>query len=92
MSTLVPGLGKVHASEWRDGVFNLLLIAAASYGFYNNYQRNGLDHPWTVFFGGLTVGLYSGSIYGSYQSAKRTNKRRNLIVNEKTNSYLYSTF
>lgn len=74
MSGIIPGSGKIYTRRWKDGLFSLLLITASGWQAYRIFDKKGYDNPVGWFFGGMTVGLYAGNIYGSVKSAKIFNE------------------
>lgn len=70
LSTVVPGLGKVYAGRWRDGVMAAAVIAAMGYTAYEGFHMRGTRSVLGWMFGGLTLGFYAGDIYGSIKAAR----------------------
>lgn len=75
LSTLVPGLGKVYARDWKDALVSFLFVGGLAYQSYRAFNRrpNGAA-GWG--YAGVGAGFYIGNIYGSYKSARQYNQRR----------------
>lgn len=73
LSTVVPGLGKVYANDWKDGVFSFIMVGGMAWQAYRGFKRDELKsvHGW--IFGGIGFGFYLGNLYGSFKSAQRYN-------------------
>jgi hypothetical protein len=75
LSTLVPGLGKVYARDWKDGLVSFLFVGGLAYQSYRAFHRRpGGPAGWAYAMVG--AGFYIGNIYGSYKSARQYNQRR----------------
>jgi hypothetical protein len=75
-STLVPGLGKVYTSYWKDGLLALLSIGTSSWQAYNGFHRDGTKSAYGWVFGSLATVFYLSTIYGSQKSAKVYNRNQ----------------
>lgn len=74
LSVPVPGLGKVYAGEWKDGLISLLFVGLNTWQAYRRFDQEGLDTFWGWIHGGFALGFYAGNIYGSHKAARRHNK------------------
>ena len=76
LSVPVPGLGKVYAGEWKDGIISLLFVGLNTWQAYRRFDKEGLDTFWGWIHGGFAIGFYGGSLYGSHKAARRHNKQQ----------------
>ncbi|TVR77041.1 MAG: hypothetical protein EA412_12190 [Chitinophagaceae bacterium] len=74
LSTVVPGLGKVYAGAWKDGIISFLFVGGAAFQAYRGFSRRGVEsaHGWV--FGAIGLGFYSGNLYGSWRAAEKSNE------------------
>lgn len=82
-SAVIPGLGKIYASKYKQGLasfgVNLILFAQAAEAF----RKNGFASPGFIVFGGLAGLFYVSNIYGSVLSVSVAKQQRiNQINNE----------
>lgn len=70
LSSLIPGLGKVYAGSYGEGVSSFLLIGSLGAITAENWIRNGLLNWKTIVFGTIGMVFYIGNIYGSISSVK----------------------
>lgn len=68
LSAIIPGLGKVYADEYADGITAFLATASLSYLSYSDFKAGHIFRGW--LFGGLAAGFYAGNIYGSIASTQ----------------------
>jgi TM2 domain-containing membrane protein YozV len=75
LSAFLPGVGKMYAGEAADGLFSLTSIGLLGGLTYLGFSQDGIRsvRGWT--YGSLGALFYLGNIYGSVQSARRTNER-----------------
>ncbi|MEM7367172.1 MAG: hypothetical protein AAF587_01155 [Bacteroidota bacterium] len=73
LSVPVPGLGKIYAGYWKDGLFSLLFTGISAWQAYRGFQNKGTDsiHGWA--YTGVAAGFYLGNLYGSAKAARRKN-------------------
>ena len=76
LSVPVPGLGKIYAGEWKDGLVSLLFVGINTWQAYRRFDREGLDTFWGWIHGGFALGFYTGGIYGSHKAARRQNQKK----------------
>jgi hypothetical protein len=67
LSVPVPGLGKVYAGEWKDGLISILFIGMNTWQAYRRFDKEGIDTFWGWVHGGFALGFYTGNIF--FQSA-----------------------
>ncbi len=79
MSGIIPGSGKIYAGKTGEGIASM--IATIGFGLitWENYQKLGIDHVKTIFFGSIFAANYISNIYGSVVSVR-------IIENEYTNA------
>ncbi|MCC7464662.1 MAG: hypothetical protein IT261_00235 [Saprospiraceae bacterium] len=76
LSVPVPGLGKVYAGEWKDGVISLLFVGINAWQAARRFDREGLDTFWGWVHGGFALGFYSGNLYGAHKAVRRYNQKK----------------
>jgi len=92
LSTIIPGMGKVYTKNYVDGVFTFLLVTGSAYQSYRAFSGNGIQSPMGWIFGGLSLGFYSGNIFGSYRAAQVYNNNYWKNLNEETKDYIFSNY
>jgi tetratricopeptide (TPR) repeat protein len=83
LSTLVPGLGKVYAKDWKDGLISFVSIGSFGYQAYRGFSKNGIKSFKGWAMGGITMGFYLGNIFGSAKSTKKYNFNINETFQDK---------
>jgi hypothetical protein len=76
LSAFVPGLGKVYAKDWKDGLLTFVFTASMGLQSYRSFNKHGFRDPRGYIYGAIGSGFYLGSIYGSVQSAKNYNLKQ----------------
>jgi hypothetical protein len=76
LSVFVPGLGKIYAKDWKDGLLTFVFTASMSLQSYRSFNKHGFKDPRGYIYGAIGSGFYLGSIYGSVQSAKNYNLKQ----------------
>jgi hypothetical protein len=89
MSALVPGLGKVYSSYYKDGIIAFLMTGISAFQAYRGYNAKGANSGIFIIYTGMTAGFYLGNIYGSIKSARQKNKRLNEAIDKKTRAAFY---
>jgi len=68
LSAVIPGVGRMYAGRWFDGLMGLsqflLYAAITNYAYQNDWDAV------TAISGGITFIVYGGEIYGAYRTAK----------------------
>lgn len=77
LSAIVPGLGRIYAKDAKDGIISLVFVGTFGYQAYRRFNQKGIKSVGGWIYGGVALGFYISNIYGSYQSAKYYNKKRN---------------
>lgn len=77
MSGIIPGLGRVYAKDYIDGLISAVFIAASSVQSYRRFKAQGINSAGGWIYGGVALGFYVSNIYGSVQSAKYYNQKKN---------------
>ena len=90
--SVIPGLGKVYAGDWKDGVVSALIVGSMGYESYVGFHARGTRSVFGWIFAGLTVGFYGGNIYGSYKSAQRYNLRMDNEIHDEVEKLVISDF
>ena len=86
LSGLVPGLGRVYAKDYWDGVLSIIFVGTAGIQSYNRFKKNGIESVSGWIYGSIALGFYISNIYGTYQSALYHNRK----VDEKTHTKVMS--
>ncbi len=73
LSVLIPGLGKVYTSYWKDGALAFLTVGTTTWQSYNGFHRDGSSSFYGWFFGSVATIFYFSTVYGSQKSAKKFN-------------------
>ena len=93
MSLIIPGSGKLYLGDNKDALFSFLTITLAGWQAYDSFNRSGKNSISGWIYGGFTLLLYSGNIYGSFDAAKKYNYNRQLLIDEEINynidNYIY---
>jgi tetratricopeptide (TPR) repeat protein len=76
LSMVVPGSGKFYTGEWKDALISLVTIGLTGFQAYRGFSRQGSGSTYGWIYASLGTGFYLGNIYGSFASAKRSNRRK----------------
>ncbi len=79
LSGIIPGLGRIYAKDYWDGVLSSVFVFSAGFQSYRRFNKSGISSVGGWIYGGVALGFYVSNIYGSYQSAKYYNS----TINEK---------
>ncbi|MBL0050714.1 MAG: TM2 domain-containing protein [Bacteroidetes bacterium] len=79
LSTVIPGLGKVYAGRWKDGIISLLFVGGMGIQAYRAFDQRGVKSTRGWIFATMGTGFYLGNLYGSYHAARIRNNK----INEK---------
>lgn len=88
ISAIVPGLGRVYAKDYSDGIISFIFVASTAYQAYRRFNKNGVKSPTAWIYSGVSLGFYIGNIYGSVQSAKYYNSIKRQEINVKSKNYI----
>lgn len=77
LSVLLPGLGKIYAGSWKDGLFSLFFIATNSWQAYRGFSKKGVESYYGWFFGSVAFSFYIANIYGTIKWTKKYNHDTN---------------
>jgi len=72
MLAAIPGLGYLYSGHTQTAISALIVICGTAWGSVAAFKRKSDGTGYVV--GLMALGWYSGSIYGSFLSAKRYNK------------------
>lgn len=92
LSAVVPGLGKVYAKDWKDGVISLLFVATNAWQAYRGFSKDGTDSVYGWVFASMAVGFYGSGLYGSWKSAQAYNVQLDHDLYHEIESTVYSRF
>jgi hypothetical protein len=84
LSGVVPGLGKVYAGQWKDGLISFLFIGAAVYQAYRGFDKKGTSSAYGWIYAGLGTGFYLGNLYGSYKAVNKYNHKQRHDIYHRT--------
>jgi len=70
MSSIIPGSGRIYAGKPGEGISSLLTVGGLGLVTWENYNKKGLKHFKTLFFGTVFTAFYIGNIYGTVFSVK----------------------
>ena len=73
LSTFVPGLGKIYAGEYGDGIQSLAFIGLLGTLSFLSFRSDGIDSIRGWIYASAGAVLHVGNIYGSVVSAGRFN-------------------
>ena len=90
LSTVVPGAGRFYAKDGKDGIISFIFVGSFAYQSYRRFQKNGWDSVGGWIYGGLALGFHISNIYGSYQSAKYYNKKKDEKIQRFAKPFLVS--
>ncbi len=62
MSAVIPGLGKVYAGKWKDGLFSAIMVGALGWRTYRFFDKKGINSYAGWIFGSVTAGFYLGNV------------------------------
>ncbi len=74
LSSFVPGLGKIYAGEYGDGIQSLAFIGLFGTLSFLSFRSDGIDSVRGWIYTSVGVVLHAGNIYGSVVSAGRFNR------------------
>jgi hypothetical protein len=83
MSAIVPGTGKFYTGDVPDGILGLVFVGSTAYQSYRGFSKLGIKSPRGWIFGALSLGFYTGNIYGSVKAAKRKNQKKRDVYRKK---------
>ena len=88
MSAIIPGLGRVYAEDYSDGIISFIFVASTAYQAFRRFDKNGSKSPSAWAYTGVSLGFYIGNIYGSIQSTKYYNSKKRQENNVKSKKYI----
>jgi TM2 domain-containing membrane protein YozV len=74
LSSFVPGLGKIYAGEYGDGIQSLAFIGLFGTLSFLSFRSDGIDSIRGWIYASAGTVLHVGNIYGSVVSARRFNR------------------
>lgn len=89
MSGVVPGLGKVYAKSWKDGIISFLFVGINAFQSYRNFDRRGAKSILGWIHGGLALGFYVGNLYGSHKAVLQYNQKRKDELDTKIYKFVF---
>lgn len=92
LSVLVPGLGKVYAGDWKNGLSSLLMVGTSVFAASRGFNARGINSGMGWVFTGLGTVFYMSSIYGSHKEAKNYNYKKSEDLKNEVADYLHSNF
>lgn len=76
LSALIPGTGRFYSHDYADGLISMIFIASSGYQSYRRFNKNGVKSVGGWIYGGIALGFYVSNVYGSIQSAKYYNNKK----------------
>lgn len=76
LSALIPGAGKFYSNQWADGIFSMASVGSAAGFAAYTFHKQGIESPRAWIYSATAAVLYASNVYGSYQSAQRTNRKQ----------------
>lgn len=92
MSSIVPSSGRFYVGDYKDALFSLTFMAGPAYQSYRRFSKGGIESTGGWIYGGVAFGFYLGNIYGSGQSAKIYNLKKDEAVLRKARSTITSSY
>lgn len=83
--SIVPGMGKFYAKDYKDGIASLLYVSISAFQTYRGFAKRGTSSVYGYIYGGLTLAFYAGNIFGGYKSTKRYNKELKVELAHRAN-------
>ena len=74
LSTLIPGSGKMYLNNYGDGIYSFIYTGLTTYMALNSINNENKFSVKSFIYGGLSLTLYAGNIYGTYIATKHYNK------------------
>lgn len=88
LSTIIPGAGRFYTGDYKDGIISLLFVGTTAYQAYRRFDKRGTKTAAGWIYGGISLGFHLGNIYGSVQSAKYYNAKKQKAHNVKVKNYI----
>ncbi len=83
LSSVIPGMGKVYAKNWKDGLFSFIFTGGTAFQAIRGYNKYGARSGFFIAYTSLATTFYLANLYGSFKAAKKYNgKLRNQIHTE----------
>lgn len=68
LSAVLPGVGRIYAGRWFDGLMGFMMIYIVSNSAFEASQKNSQPNKWFSY--SMFGTFYLGEIYGAYRTAK----------------------
>jgi hypothetical protein len=65
LSAAIPGMGKVYAGHWEDGISAFFMVGISAWQGYEGFRKEGISSAKGWILGGLAAAMYGGNIIGS---------------------------
>ena len=88
LSAIVPGLGKVYAEEYGDGITAFLMTGLFTFLAVDNFNHDHNARAW--IFTGFATYFYAGNIYGSVAAVQNFNAGIRFSFDKEFSTYLGS--
>ncbi len=92
LSALVPGLGKMYAERWKDGLFSLAGIGAFAGLSVYNFLTEGVTSVKAWVYTALGGLFHIGNIYGAVTAARDFNSFQRQRMEEELFGFIYSHY
>ncbi len=90
LSVILPGSGKVYAGRWKDGIISFIFIAGSAWQAYRGFDKFGTGSAYGWIFGSVSLGFYTGNIFGSWKAVKQYNTGLDVKLQHKAAHIIYS--
>lgn len=92
MSMLLPGSGKVYAGRWKDGLVSFIFVATSAWQAYRGFDKYGAGSAYGWIFGSVSLGFYTGNVYGAHKAVKQYNNKLDENLQHKAEHIIFSDF
>ncbi len=75
LSTAIPGMGKIYAGRFTDGLYSFILAGLTGWQAYEGFHQKGTHSSKGWIYGSLGAIFYLGNIYGSVVAVKIHNEK-----------------
>ncbi len=92
MSTFVPGLGKVYASSWKDGLAVFVYTSLSAWQSYRGFNKKGVKSFYGWMFASVGTGFYLGNIYGTIKAIRLRREKHESIIKQQVKNVVEASF
>jgi hypothetical protein len=88
LSAVIPGLGKIYAGDWRNGLLSTIVIGANIYQSIRSFNKSGVRSFFGWGYATIALGFYIADVYGSWQTAQDYNRIVKRKIDNELKNYL----